>query len=373
VALLAVCLLPILGVALAVVFPASSSRPIRLFVGFAPWFALAALVCVGLAALLLRERRGAIAGALCVIALITLVVHGVVTARLVGAGLAEGVLVNPWSTTEQAEARDAPDAVFTYDGTTSPGLRIYAWRPKASSGTSPVMVYVHGGGWTGGRPTDRSTQLRWFADNGWLVLAPEYPLSGPDRHLWDSTVPRIGCALSWARVQTPGLAGDPSRLVLAGDSAGANLAINAAYQAASGSLTSTCGGTPAAARAVVGLYPVVDPVGFHDVGGELGSDARRMTEDYTGGAPTTLPERYRSVASATYISANAPPTLLLVPGADRLVPPEGAEEFADRARGVGVDVTLVGFPSLEHGFDVAPLPEELFREVTLRWLGAHLR
>jgi acetyl esterase/lipase len=122
----------------------------------------------------------------------------------------------------------------------------------------------------------------------------------------------------------------------------------------------------------VGLYPVVDLVGFHDVGGPLGAQARRFTEAYLGGTPADAPDRYRAVASTTYVSPAAPPTLLLVPEADQLVPPEGAHRFAAHARAAGVDVTVVSMASLDHSFDLAPFPDRLFREITLRWLGSRV-
>lgn len=361
-------LTPTIAVAFASIAPGRSDRSMRLFVGYAPWWAVTAAVCLLLASLLWRDSRSVFVGGLCATAALALVTHTVVSARVFGVGLARGVVVNPLATPDRYEARDAPDRQITYDTTAAGPLRMFVWSP-GSAAPAPVMLYIHGGGWTSGSPTERASQMRWFADHGWLVLAPEYPLSGPDRHLWDSTVPQVGCAMAWAGANAPELGGDISQLVMAGDSAGGNLALNAAYQAAQGSLASSCGGVPATATRVVALYPVLDPVEFHGVTGELGPDARRMTEQYTGGTPTSVPERYRVVESETYISAAAPRTLLLVPEQDHLVPPQGAYRFAEAARADGVDVTLVRFPYLEHGLDAAPLSDFLYREITEAWLA----
>ena len=53
--------------------------------------------------------------------------------------------------------------------------------------------------------------------------------------------------------------GDPTRLVVAGDSAGGNLAVNVAYAAALHEPVSGCGGQVPVPRAVLVQYPVVDP------------------------------------------------------------------------------------------------------------------
>ncbi len=81
----------------------------------------------------------------------------------------------------------------------------------------------------------------------------------------------------------PGLGGDPERLVLVGDSAGGNIAVNAAYLAASGTLESSCKGRVPAVRAVVGLYAVLDPVGLHHDG--RAPEAPMFAEQYIGGTP----------------------------------------------------------------------------------------
>ena len=364
----ALAVLPAL-VAVVAFSPGSVGWPgARLTVGRSPWYFLLALAAVLFAVILTRARRSAARVGLVVVASAALVAQGVVTARLVSATFAQNVWVNPLVSVDERAPSDAPDLTATYSTFGGEPLDVAVWRPTGGPGTSPVMLYVHGGGWTGGNPLGRAPQMRWFADRGWLVVAPEYPLSGPDEHLWAQTVPEIGCAMVWAAAHAQYFGGDLGQLVLVGDSAGGNLAINAAYLAATGGLRSSCGGSPPRVSAVVGLYPVLDPVGFHDAAGVRGAQARQITEDYIGGPPSEFPNRYRAVDSSAYVSAQAPPTLILVPGSDQLVPPEGARSFARTAAAAGVRVDVVELPYLDHGFDAAPLPDVIFREVSDRWL-----
>ena len=63
----------------------------------------------------------------------------------------------------------------------------------------------------------------------------------------------------------------------------------------------------------------------------------------------------RAISSATYLSKNAPRTLIIEPELDGLIPPEGVYGFANRARAAGVDVTLIRIPFANHGFDMGGL------------------
>ena len=99
-----------------------------------------------------------------------------------------------------------------------------------------------------------------------------------------------------------------------------------------------------------------------------------MTSSYTGGSPEEFPDRYASIASATYISSSAPPTLMIVGEADHLVPLGGAYRFADQARDAGIEVDLVRVPYADHVFDTrgaGGIGEQAFRQLTQRWLRQH--
>jgi acetyl esterase len=108
-----------------------------------------------------------------------------------------------------------------------PGGRVTAdVAEPAGAGPHPVLVYLHGGGWCSGSPrSHRKLGLR-FAEAGFVVvnlgyrLAPEAPFPGP---LEDCLF-----AVHWASRQAERFDGDPRRIAIAGDSAGANLAAAAA-------------------------------------------------------------------------------------------------------------------------------------------------
>lgn len=343
--------------------------------GYLPWLTVAAVAGGVLALIHWRRRRGRIGAVLAVVAALTVAGASVIDARMIAAVEHAGADISLIDTFGVGVPKHAaPDGEATYATFEGQPLRLSIYRPHESSSRAPVLVYLHGGGWVAGDRTAHSTDLRWFAEQGWLVVSVDYTLSSVDRHLWDVTEDQIGCALGWVVANAPRYGGDSARLSVSGDSAGGNLAINTAYLSAADQLRSSCGGTMPRVAAVSAMYPVVDPAGFYDNRDPaLGGTSRGMAGAYTGGSPRQFPDRYARISSDTHITAGAPPTLIVVGEADHLVPVDGAYRFAERARAAGVDVDLVAVPYADHVFDGrrGSVGEQAYRQLTARWLRDH--
>ncbi|BCY25256.1 hypothetical protein HMPREF9622_00862 [Cutibacterium modestum HL037PA3] len=142
------------------------------------------------------------------------------------------------------------------------------------------------------------------------------------------------------------LGGDPSQVSIMGDSAGGGMAINLAYGAASGKLTSSCG-PMRAPKSVLALYPTVDVGAVESVTTLGAGNAAKM---YLGGTPKQFPDRYRTVNSSTWITPQAPPTMVIQGKHDTFVPPSSVRQFVDHARQAEVEVDHVQLPMLNHAF-----------------------
>ncbi|TCM18125.1 acetyl esterase [Novosphingobium sp. PhB165] len=105
------------------------------------------------------------------------------------------------------------------------GTRIRIHRPSDRPDL-PVLVYLHGGGWTLFSIDTHDRLMREYAGrSGCAVLGIDYPLA--PEHPFPAAIHAIGDVLDWLDGEgaTHGL--DPSRQVIGGDSAGANLAVAA--------------------------------------------------------------------------------------------------------------------------------------------------
>lgn len=344
---------------------------------YLPWLIAATLIGGALAAHQWLRRHGGFSALLIAVAVLTVVGASVITVRMTAAVENAGAdidLIDTFGVGVPEVAR--PDAEATYSTFEGEPLRLSIYRPAGPSADSrvPVLVFIHGGGWVAGDRNAHSADLRWFAEQGWLTMSVDYPLSSNDRHRWDVVQSQIGCAMAWVVENAQTYGGDSSRLSLTGDSAGGNLAINTAYMAANDTLRSSCGGRLPAVGAVSALYPVVDPAGSYDNDDPVfGRYSRDMAGAYTGGSPREFPERYASIASNTYISATAPPTLIILGEADHLTPTEGTYRFTEEARAAGVDVKLVTVPYADHVFDARPgsIGQQAYRHLTAQWLRSH--
>ena len=164
-------------------------------------------------------------------------------------------------------------------------MRAYA---PATGRALPVVAYFHGGGWTVGSIASFDAVARELAAaSGALVvsvgyrLAPEHPFPVP--------VDEAVAALRWLAANAATLGGDGTRLAVAGDSAGGNLAAVAARRLRDE------GGPPLRMQALV--YPVCDAAldtvsaaRFAEGFGFTAAAMRRFWDLYLAGADGTHPD-----------------------------------------------------------------------------------
>ena len=320
---------------------------------FSPHFAIVALVVGAVGVLAWRggiRRSGRIAA---VLGAGTMIANVAIVSVLVGAISANGGTVDLAKATFGLSdiAAPAPDDVRAYDTTDSgEELTVDIFEPKEGSDErTPAILYVHGGGWSQGSGTTTAADHRDVADAGYTVVSVNYELSTPGNPTWDKAPAQVACAAVWLADHADELGIDMDRLAFWGDSAGGNLALNAAYSAAQGTAQSSCGGTVPAPTAVVVDYPAADVRGVTASGFSVDPlNTAELSELYLGGSPEEFPERYDAVSTATYLSPQAPPTLIIEPTRDTLVPTQTVYDFAEEARASGVDVQLAEIPLSWH-------------------------
>ena len=317
----------------------------------APHFALVALLGSALAFAARRLGARRLAALIALIGLFTAVAAATVLARHVRVAARNGARVDVLSSflLPTSDVGATPDVTAAFTRVDGDDLELDIYKPQNGSSPAPVLIYIHGGGWTWGARTAQSRALRWFADRGYVVVSPDYALATPQRPTWNTAAAQVTCAMTWIAKNAAAYGGDPHRLFAFGESAGGALALTMTYAAAAGAGHSSCGGSVPIARAVAAQYPAVDPVTFYQNRDPLLRDsARQMVSLYLGGSPAEYPDRARFVSSVTYVTAKGPPTLLLLSDSDHLVPIAGALHLADRATQSGASMRVVRFPWADH-------------------------
>jgi len=220
-------------------------------------------------------------------------------------------------------------------------LSLDVYRPMDAA-THPAVVQVYGGAWQRGAPGDNETFARWLASRGCTVFAIDY------RHApqwqWPAQREDVQAALAWVATHAGEYGGDASRIALVGRSAGAQLALVAAY-------TSTVPGI----AAVVSYYGPTDLVeGWRRPPRPDPLPVRPTLEAFLGGTPDTMRSRYQDASPVTYVSSQAPPTLLLYGARDHIVEARFGRELHERLRAAGAVSVLLEIPWSEHAFDLLP-------------------
>ena len=103
------------------------------------------------------------------------------------------------------------------------GVRLRLHRPVADA-KLPIMLYIHGGGWTLFSIDTHDRLMREYAARaGVAVLGIDYSLSPESK--FPVALEQCAAALDWIAVQADALNLDADRVLIGGDSAGANLSV----------------------------------------------------------------------------------------------------------------------------------------------------
>lgn len=208
-----------------------------------------------------------------------------------------------------------------------------------SLGLRPCIVVVHGGSWSSGdsrQLPELNTHLRSL---GYHVASVNYH-QAPE---WQSPKPLedVVNALSYLKAESQRLKIDTSRLVILGRSAGAQIALLAAYQETVPSL-----------KGVISFYGPADMIwGYSEPASPWVMDSRHVMENYLGGSYQQVPARYHSASPIEYVSKDSPPTLLIHGKNDVLVAYEHSTRLAAKLETNGVPHYLLTLPWATHGFD----------------------
>jgi len=207
-------------------------------------------------------------------------------------------------------------------------LDVYRHRSRPTG--CPTFVHLHGGAFRRGRKSKEARLLLYrLASRGWLCVSANYRLSPVARfpdHLIDAK--RV---IAWVRAHGAEYGADPSVVLVAGSSAGGNLAATAALTPNDARFQPGFEQADTSVTAAVSLY------------GYYGS--------YHSGADAI------SSAPSAYIHTEAPPFFVVHGDRDTLVIVEDARAFVDELWGTSTSpVVYAELPGAQHTFDLFRSP-----------------
>jgi acetyl esterase len=224
-------------------------------------------------------------------------------------------------------------------------IRARLFKPRETTAPLPVVVFYHGGGWILGSPeTHAMATSEMVRRTGAAVLSVDYRLA--PEHAFPAAFDDAYGALLWVAQSGAAFGLDASRLAVAGDSAGGNLAAAVAMAARDRK------GPKIAFQALI--YPALKAVRrvpvVEDQGGGNETSISTYVKSYAGGSdkvaafarnPYAMP-----LAAADF--SNLPPAHIAAAGIDAVL--EDAVDYAAALKAAGVPVVLSTAEGLPHSY-----------------------
>jgi acetyl esterase/lipase len=185
---------------------------------------------------------------------------------------------------------------------------------KFPDGRTPVLLYIHGGGWTSLNRSVRNLNFLPYVEKGWAVVNIDYRLL--------NQAPLPACiadcrqALNWIYENADRYRFDTSRIVVSGESAGGHLALMTGF------ITND-------ADFAIPNHPINRKLKVAAIINWFGvSDVKKLMEFWNSPSYVTnlvgdlskINEIYRSCSPLTYVNASVPPVLTIHGDADQVVP-----------------------------------------------------
>jgi acetyl esterase/lipase len=242
-------------------------------------------------------------------------------------------------------------------------------KPGVNAGW-PLVIYVHGGGWSGGHSrnsgafVDFPGVLASLAAKGYVVGSINYRLSREAP--FPAAIQDVKAAIRWLRAHATEYGIDKSRVMVWGGSAGGQLAGLAATSCNVAALEPATTNTATATESTcvqgaVLWYPVVD---FETIleaqASNTSTAAQNPANRYLGCALasclTSARETVRLASPLSMVTANTPPVLLIHGVDDRVVSVAQSQAFHDKMQASGAKTELLLIPGVNHSF-IGKTPE----------------
>jgi len=248
--------------------------------------------------------------------------------------------------------------------------------PLDGKARRPVIVFLHGGGWSGGTRTTGPDFSRFFAADGFAMASIEYRLT-PDI-TFPANLEDVRTAIRWLRANAGRYRLDGGLIGLWGTSAGGHLAALAGLVPRGRFEGSNDLDQPSAVQCVLDAYgptrfdvmdaqtqaekPLLQPTapalaarpGPAPPGPsrapQLHNDPASPESRLLGAPVASVPDRVREASPLTYVSRRAPPFLIMHGMADSSVPHGQSVLLYEALKAAGAEATLRLIDGLPHTF-----------------------
>jgi acetyl esterase/lipase len=207
-------------------------------------------------------------------------------------------------------------------------------------GNRPCVVVIHGGSWCGGNSQQLPELNSELARNGFQVASVNYRLA--PKYKSPAPIEDIDKALRYLKQHSQELKIDTNNFILLGRSAGAQLALVAAYTLPTDNI-----------KGVINFYGPTDMVwGYEMPVSPYIMDSKKVLEDFLGGPISKVPQQYKASSPVEVVNRRKSiPTLIIHGENDALVAFEHGERLKKKLAANDIPHYMLSLPWATHGCD----------------------
>lgn len=225
-------------------------------------------------------------------------------------------------------------------------LKLDIYCPKKGEDNYPVILFIHGGGWSYGNRTNYQYECIEAAKRGYIAITMDYRLTIPryDQKIgyrYPAQIEDVISVMKWIRSRAKKYKMDISKVGVIGYSAGAHLAQLIGCMEADGYTQP---------KAIFSIAGISDMLSFYSV--RYKKRDTEVIDKLFGGKPNELYEKYLHSSPIHHVTGDDPPIYILHGLLDEVVPVDQATAMIDRINETGGTVTHNIVENYNHGVDL---------------------
>ncbi len=256
--------------------------------------------------------------------------------------------------------------------------RLDIYRPKSNQYSdadlsgAPVLIQIHGGGWTIGAKEQQGLLLmNRMAQQGWICVSSNYRLA--PKHSFPTQIVDVKRAIAWVHENIEQYGGDPSYVAITGGSAGGHLAALAALTPGLRDYQPGFEDADTSISACVPFYGVYDLAGLTETQAAIDMRDRFLGPRVFHKDPRTDLDDFVQASPLAHVDEHTPDFFVIHGRNDTLAPVHQARDFVAALREWSdATVTYAEIPGAQHAFDVfSSIRSQHTIGAVQRWLQWH--
>ena len=236
--------------------------------------------------------------------------------------------------------------------------------PLGRSSATPVVIFIHGGGWSGGdKSIFTATDLQRFVNAGYATVNINYRLASNAANIHDPVLSNdVTTALDYVATHATQYQVAPATFALVGHSAGAHLAMLASYRYD-------------AAHRIKAVASLSGPTDLNDATFLAIGGIRTTIEEYLGVTQAAAPARWTAASPLSVATTSSAPTIIMQGSIDALVPHIEGDKLDARLTALPLAHAYHLFPAYNHDLGYAAIghfPDDVMNPV-LAWFRSYLK